>query len=107
MYIETSAPRRRGDKARFVSEDFPPVRGSRCLNFWYHMYGRTIDTLKIYIKTGPGNSSSAETPIWQLSGNFGNQWLNGQVPLRSTKWFNVRSDSYCSNCKYLGIFMYL
>lgn len=92
MYIETSTPRRWGDKARFLSEDFPPTSGSRCLNFWYHMYGRTIDTLRVYIKTGAGNSSTAERVIWQLSGNFGNQWLNGQVPLQSSKWFNVSSD---------------
>lgn len=51
MYIETSSPRQLGDIAWLVSEPFPRVTSSgRCLNFWYNMYGSTIDTLTVYIR---------------------------------------------------------
>ena len=50
MYIETSSPRRPGDVARLVSQAFNPVSASgRCISFWYNMYGRTIDTLKVLV----------------------------------------------------------
>lgn len=88
MYIETSAPRKQGDKARLLSEDFAPTTSSgRCLKFWYHMYGATIGTLRILVKTGPGNQS--ETAIWELSGNFGNQWYSGQAPVTSGVMYQV------------------
>lgn len=90
MYIETSAPRRKGDKARLLSEDFSPttIRG-RCVKFWYHMYGATIGTLRVLVKTGPGNQS--ESIIWELSGNFGNQWYSAQAPVSSGKYYQVQA----------------
>lgn len=98
MYIETSAPRKQGDKARLLSEDFGPTTlGGRCVKFWYHMYGGTIGTLRILVKTGPGNQS--ETAIWELGGNFGNQWYSGQAPVTSGVMYQVtllkRKHSYC------------
>ena len=38
MFIETSAPRVRGDKAWLLSDQLQPTTGS-CLTFWYSMYG--------------------------------------------------------------------
>lgn len=88
MYIETSSPRRQGDKARLVSEDFSPVTiHGRCVKFWYHMYGASIGTLRILEKTGPGNKS--ESVIWELSGNFGDQWYSGQAPITSGSPYQV------------------
>ena len=48
MYIETSAPRNAGDKARLVSPQVTPSgqRNACRFTFWYHMYGSNIDTLK-------------------------------------------------------------
>ncbi|CAH3118157.1 unnamed protein product [Pocillopora meandrina] len=88
MYIETSSPRRQGDKARLVSEDFSPVTiHGRCVKFWYHMYGASIGALRILEKTGPGNKS--ESVIWELSGNFGDQWYSGQAPITSGSPYQV------------------
>ena len=90
MYIETSAPRRQGDKARLLSEDFSPTTArGRCVKFWYHMFGATIGALRVLVKTGPGNQS--ETVIWELSGNFGNQWYSGQAPVTSGKTYQVKA----------------
>ena len=43
MYIETSAPRVKGDKAWLLSQSFNSFsRHGRCMSFWYHMYGAGI-----------------------------------------------------------------
>jgi hypothetical protein len=45
MFLETSAPRVRGDKAWLVSQPFPPFSGAaHCFTFWYFMYGGGIGT---------------------------------------------------------------
>ena len=88
MYIEVSYPRKTGQKARLLSEDFAPTR-QRCVNFWFHMYGNTVGTLNLYIKTGLGNTTKSERLIWSLSGNFGDQWMNGQAPITSKARYQV------------------
>ena len=50
MYIETSAPRVRGDKAWLFSQPFNSFTGSRCMVFWYHMYGRGIGKCLLDLK---------------------------------------------------------
>lgn len=50
MFIETSSPRQPGDVARLVSEVFSPLSGTgRCIQFWYNMYGRAVDILKVVV----------------------------------------------------------
>jgi len=69
-YIETSSPRRDGEIARLVfrgSND-----GPMCMSFYYHMYGKTINTLKIY-------SNSKE--IFNKRGDQGNAWHKASVTL--------------------------
>jgi len=50
LYIETSKPRRPGDRARVLT---PLLRGNpdvaRCLRFSYDMYGSTIGFLNVYV----------------------------------------------------------
>ena len=92
MYIETSSPRKSGDKARFVSERFPgiPASSNYCLRFWYHMYGSSIGTLNVLIKNKAGNISTAEKIVWSLSGNMGQGWKSASVPIQSTTGFQVK-----------------
>ena len=43
VYIETSSPRVKGDKAWLLSQSFNSFSGhGRCMSFWYHMYGTGI-----------------------------------------------------------------
>ena len=49
MYIETSAPRRPGDKAQLQSAQIMDT-STRCLSFWYHMYGPHINALNVYLQ---------------------------------------------------------
>ena len=90
-FIEASAPRTEGDKARLVSELFDPTssRNGRCLQFYRHMYGTAVGTLNVYVKTGPGNGSDVEQLVWTNAGNQGNSWIQGQAPVFSSKPFRV------------------
>ena len=84
MFIETSSPRRPGDKARLYSERFTPTSLlGRCIKFWYHMYGNNIGTLNVVVKTGAGNKP--EGIVWTLSGNQQNKWNFGQTTVASDK----------------------
>ena len=51
------------------------------MKFWYHMYGASIGTLNVLVKTGAGNRS--DDLVWTLSGNQQNQWKFGQAPAKS------------------------
>ena len=86
MFIESSAPRKTGDRATLVSELFQPTSSSRgrCLQFYRHMYGPHIGQLNVYTRVG-----STDTKIWTESGNQGNSWIQSQVPVFSKQPFRV------------------
>lgn len=69
MYIEVS-PQRPKESARLVS---PVISVSsaitKCLTFWYHMYGPHVGSLNVY-----ANTTTLGSPIWSKSGTQGNQW---------------------------------
>jgi len=82
IYTEASA-RRPGDKARLMS-DWISAKIPLCLQFWYHMWGKDIGTLRILVKT-----NYSEKVVWELYGNQGNLWRFGQTTLNSTFSFKV------------------
>ena len=73
LFIETSSPRKVGDKAWLVSDYFN--KSVSCFTFWYHMFGGTIGSLNIYQQPLGGQ----RTLLWRLTGNKGNKWFSGQV----------------------------
>ena len=77
MFIDasSSAP---GRKARLLSPQQPKTP-SKCLEFWYHMYGSNTGSLNVYKKTG----SSVGVRIWSESGDQGNEWLIVKVAVWS------------------------
>ena len=88
MFIETSSPRRVGDKAYLISQPFDPTNSTGiCLKFWHHMKGASIGTLNVYIYTGNFSSMSL---LWQRKGNKGNNWMLGQTPIRSSVTYQVK-----------------
>ncbi|XP_078373959.1 meprin A subunit beta-like [Oculina patagonica] len=95
MYIETSKPRQPGDVAILQSKPFLPS-GERCLQFYYHMYGDHIGTLRVLY-----SSDGIDTQIWERKQEQGNQWLlaranlpsNGNSPY-TIKFVGIRGDSY-------------
>ncbi|KAK1795995.1 hypothetical protein P4O66_009096, partial [Electrophorus voltai] len=97
MYIETSRPRKEGDKARLFSPTFnvapknpygitnPPAY---CFGFYYHMYGKHIGTLNAFLKQ-KGQATSDTAPVWSLSGNQGDRWREAKVSIHPTSSFQV------------------
>jgi len=70
MYIETS-PRFAGDNPKLDIS----VSGNgelSCLEFYYHMYGYSMGTLKVY---------SGNLLVFSTSGNHGNHWKKALVTI--------------------------
>jgi hypothetical protein len=84
IYIEASAPRVTGQKARIFTPSQPVTTGS-CVSFYYHMYGTQMGTLNVYARTG----NAIGSPILSTKGNHGNKWLKAQVSVRSTSTWQV------------------
>lgn len=83
LFIETSLPRRRGEKAWLYSPYLDQSPKGKCLNFWYHMYGSHIGSMNIYLDRAQG------VPIWNRTGDQGNVWRHGRVNLQSYTRFRV------------------
>ncbi|XP_008312854.1 MAM domain-containing glycosylphosphatidylinositol anchor protein 2 [Cynoglossus semilaevis] len=91
MYIETSRPRKDGDKARLLSTTFNMNKNinsaTYCLAFFYHMYGKHIGALNVFLRQK--NPTATETSVWSLTGNQGNQWRQAKVNIHPTSTFQV------------------
>ena len=86
VYIETSSPRRPGEKAYLFS---PQVSGVQCVKFSYHMNGLHIGSLKVYQNTG------SLKEFFTKSGRQGNKWKKAEV--------QVNGNSYSvSICNFVG-----
>ena len=83
MYAEGSSPARTNDIARLISAEMPASE-KRCMSFWYHMYGSSMGSLRVF-KTENG----VETLLWEKSGDQGNQWLEGKTNFTSKSPFKV------------------
>ncbi|XP_061188058.1 uncharacterized protein LOC133196138 [Saccostrea echinata] len=68
-YIEATGPRR-NDVARIISK-FDLENVNITLSMWYHMYGHSIRTLKVYLR----NEIQDERIIFTRTGNEGNAWI--------------------------------
>ena len=87
VYIEASSPRRNGDFARLSSPLISVSSSStKCLKFWYHMYGPHVDTLNVYT-----NTSTLGSPIWSRNRTQGNQWKSATVEIQMSQSYLVSS----------------
>ncbi|RMZ97804.1 MAM and LDL-receptor class A domain-containing 2-like [Brachionus plicatilis] len=92
--LETSSPRVENDRAILSSMIFDPTP-ARCLRFWYHMNGNSIGSLQVDILYDNG----LRIPIWKLSQDQGDQWLEGTVGFSSNTTYRIyimgiRGNSY-------------
>ena len=83
IYIEASAPRRRGDTARLES---PWMQGPQCMTFYYHMFGSTMSCVVIYVQSHKENRIK---PVWLQSEDRGDQWIREQINLNETRRYKV------------------
>uniref|UniRef100_A0A3Q2X4C2 MAM domain containing glycosylphosphatidylinositol anchor 1 n=1 Tax=Haplochromis burtoni TaxID=8153 RepID=A0A3Q2X4C2_HAPBU len=79
MYIEASRPRTQGDKALLLSPLFnitsskgPKGRVPYCVSFYYHMKGKHIGTLNVYLRVR--SIASVDRAMWTKSGHQGPDW---------------------------------
>ncbi|XP_015748604.1 PREDICTED: MAM and LDL-receptor class A domain-containing protein 1-like [Acropora digitifera] len=55
-----------------------------CIQFWYHMRGREIGILNVYIRT-----NETRALIWQLAGEQGDNWNFGQVGYKGDSPYEI------------------
>ena len=89
LYIDTSSETiAQGQIARLVS---PTLSSGKCLQFYYHMWGKTIGELNVYVQ----EVGSTSEIVWQLTGTQVDQWKLGVVPLSGrTSNFKVRKPNW-------------
>ncbi|ROT72905.1 putative MAM domain-containing protein 2-like [Penaeus vannamei] len=87
-FIDSSYPRRPGDKARLMSQEFQGTNPDSplCMRFWTHMFGNGIGSLRVIIFDV---NTDEDKVIWQISGEAGNAWYQGQVPIASPSPFKI------------------
>ncbi|KAH3753417.1 hypothetical protein DPMN_188053 [Dreissena polymorpha] len=93
VYIETSAPRKLGDKAWLLGPEITAYQ-TICLSFWYNMNGESAATLSVYMSS---NGTLPGTQLWKRTGNKGIEWLEGRVPLMTSSLskYKVRRYTDC------------
>ena len=86
VYIDSSYPRRPGDRARLLSRQLPATHssGPMCLRFWTHMNGPGVGALRVLRLVG-----AEQKVLWTLSGSSGNEWYQGQVPVTASEQYRV------------------
>nr|XP_054755750.1 MAM and LDL-receptor class A domain-containing protein 1-like [Lytechinus pictus] len=76
LYISSSRTINSEDVARIMSPVATSSSSSSissCVEFWYHMWGRDVETLNVYIK--PESSDLLpSTPVTRVEGDQGNYW---------------------------------
>lgn len=81
------------EKARFQSPQYPATSGS-CFSFWYHMLGREVGDLTVYVKI----NNVLMPPTWSRMGNRGDIWRFGQVTVNSSNApFNIIIEGSVGN----------
>lgn len=86
IYIETSHPRKQGDKARLKSPVFPPF--IYCLQFAIHAWGDGVGKLKVNARKVRGSTQRKQLLI--LNGNLGKVWHLARVTVACSSRFVVR-----------------
>ena len=72
LFLEASE-QKAGEGAILASSAIVPGKPI-CLQFWYHMKGKDIGSLKVYIQT-----NETKTLVWNTTGEQGDKWNFGQV----------------------------
>ena len=79
MYIETSSPRRPGDKAK-IEKGGLSFSGNTCVRFFYHMKGGNIGALKVYV---------GGRKIFEKAGQQGGVWFEANIKVPDTGVYPV------------------
>ena len=91
VYAEASNPRKTGDRAHLVS---PSLTGDFCVQFYYHMYGSSVGTLRVLRLTG-----SQRTIVGAFTGDRGNVWHLANIDLPAAQIQQVKFGSSLNDDK--------
>ncbi|KAL9981490.1 hypothetical protein ACROYT_G010197 [Oculina patagonica] len=81
LYVESSEPRRFGDRATLISG---VLKGLQCMRFMYYMYGQDMGSMSVY-RFGDGVMRSR---LWHRHGDQGDRWHEARItlPCNSTSY---------------------
>ncbi|XP_048866511.1 MAM and LDL-receptor class A domain-containing protein 1 isoform X9 [Brienomyrus brachyistius] len=72
LYVESSSPSRVGDVAQLKSPLLPPAGPQGyCITFWYHMFGATVGSLRLYLQE---SQPLQRTLMWKRQGMQSDMW---------------------------------
>lgn len=57
----------------------PNLESEECWMFWYHMSGRDVGMLNVYLH----ESHNSQVTLWSLSGDQGDRWRPGRATVVS------------------------
>lgn len=80
MYIETSKQGAKyfGNRAYLISPILKKSNPTRCITFWYYMYGSQVNRLNVYFRP-PGQSLDERSSQWTKFDNQGKMWRAGHI----------------------------
>jgi hypothetical protein len=78
-----------------ISTIEPPTNG-RCLEFWYHMYGRDIGQLNVYVNLNTSDNNS-RILLWSRGANVGDVWRKAHVATEFQVPFRVIFEGVIGN----------
>ena len=85
MFINPSYTHTLDDRAWLVSEVLSITDSSACLNWYMHLYGKSIGSLSIYQRI----ADQKPVKIWSTQGQRGDFWVLSQVTVQpQTKYFD-------------------
>ncbi|KAL1280451.1 hypothetical protein QQF64_015051 [Cirrhinus molitorella] len=61
----------------------PTSEHGECLMFWYHMNGRDVGSLNIFVQEL--HSARSQMPVWSASGDQGEHWRHGRATVISPR----------------------
>nr|XP_020490862.1 MAM and LDL-receptor class A domain-containing protein 1-like isoform X1 [Labrus bergylta] len=87
LYIKSSKPSVKGNTAQLKSSLLPSAGDKGyCFTFWHHMFGATVGSLRMLLKTA---DHLKKTLVWQKSGNQGDEWQVVQIHVTLQKVHQV------------------
>lgn len=80
----------------------PTSEHGECLMFWYHMNGKDVGSLNIYVQELQNPRS--RIPVWSASGDQGEHWRHGRATIISPHSpYKVRVDEFKGALNILNI----
>lgn len=81
MYIESSS-RFENDTARLISPFYDRTENNTCFEFYYHMHGMTMGTLRVYLhKANDTWEFDPKNAFFEKRGNQGDRWYRSLTSL--------------------------